>query len=216
MLQGMFRPNWQVREETRPMEMHEILDAIRRVYERNGFMRLNMVPDTIFLDEVMGRRVDPGDHPAAPGDVAMVPPHPPGSDHSTPSPRRRRRYRDGSMEPDVGSSSTRSNPGSLPDYRSSSGDGDTPGGKPLGGNPFEGKPLGVGGKPMGGEPRQKTPQEMPQDPPIDLLSDLWKTPQGTPRGTQQETPQDIPQDSPIDPVLFEMWKTPQGKPQGKP
>lgn len=193
MLQGMFRPNWQVREETRPMEMHEILDAIRRVYERNGFMRLNMVPDTIFLDEVMGRRVDPGDHPAAPGDVAMVPPHPPGSDNSTPSPRRRRRYRDGSMEPDVGSSSTRSNPGSLPDY-SSSGDGDTPGGKP----------LGVGGKPMGGEPRQETPQ----DPPMDLLSEMWKTPQRTPQGTQQE--------SSIDPVLFDMWKTPQGKPQGKP
>lgn len=200
----MFRPNWQVIEETRPMEMHEMLNAIRRVYERNGFMRLNMVPDTIFLDEVMGRRVDPGDHPAAPGDVAMVPPHPPGSDNSTPSPRRRRRYRDGSMEPDVGSLSSRSDPGSLPDYRSSSGDGNTPGGKPLGGNPFGGKPLGVGGKPMGGEPRQETPQ----DPPIDLLSDMWKTPQRTPPGTQQ--------DSPIDPVLFEMWKTPQGKPQGKP
>lgn len=37
----------------------------------------------------MGRRVEPGDHPAAYDDVSMEPPDPPDSDLSTPSPQRR-------------------------------------------------------------------------------------------------------------------------------
>lgn len=63
------------------------VEHITRAYARNGFMRL--------LDDnlAMGRRVEPEDHPAAPGDVNMDPPDPPDSDPNTPSPRRRRRPR---------------------------------------------------------------------------------------------------------------------------
>lgn len=57
---------------------------IKRAYARNGFMRLQ--DDNM----AMGRRVEPGDHPAAPGDVNMDPPDPPDTDPNTPSPRRRR------------------------------------------------------------------------------------------------------------------------------
>lgn len=66
------------------MDMVTQVDLIRRAYVRNGFMRLN--PDTL----AMGRRVEPGDHPAAPGDVNMDPPDPPDTDLNTPSPRHRR------------------------------------------------------------------------------------------------------------------------------
>ncbi|KAG8157379.1 hypothetical protein KVR01_012763 [Diaporthe batatas] len=64
------------------------LDAIARGYMRGGFMRL--VQDKDSLDYYMGRGVDPADYPAAPGDMAIVPPNPPPSDVSTPSPMRAR------------------------------------------------------------------------------------------------------------------------------
>lgn len=68
------------------------IPVIARAYERNGFMRLNPGDDGYFMPNyVMGRRVDPEDHPAAPGDMAIVPPNPPDSDFSTPSPVRARR-----------------------------------------------------------------------------------------------------------------------------
>lgn len=63
------------------------VEHIKRAYARNGFMRLQ--DDNM----AMGRRVEPEDHPAAPGDVNMDPPDPPETDLSTPSPRRRRRPR---------------------------------------------------------------------------------------------------------------------------
>lgn len=63
--------------------MTEQIDAITRAYERNGFMRLGED------NRQMGRRVEPGDYPAAHDDVSMEPPDPPDSDASTPSPQRR-------------------------------------------------------------------------------------------------------------------------------
>lgn len=60
----------------------ERIDAITRAYERNLFMRLGED------NRQMGRRVEPGDHPAAHDDVSMDPPDPPDSDPSTPSPQR--------------------------------------------------------------------------------------------------------------------------------
>lgn len=46
-------------------------------------------------DFLMGRSVDPAEYPAAPGDMRIVPPDPPTSDVTTPSPIRRRRGRRG-------------------------------------------------------------------------------------------------------------------------
>ncbi|KAG6364023.1 hypothetical protein INS49_009126 [Diaporthe citri] len=70
--------------------------AIARAYERNGFMRLEAPgsPRNRGMDEEMGRRVEPGDHPAAHGDVLIQPPDPPDSDLFTPSPMRRQRLQD--------------------------------------------------------------------------------------------------------------------------
>lgn len=64
------------------MNMVDQINAIVRAYVRNGFMRLS------FELLHMGRRVEPGDHPAAPGDVNIDPPAPPDTDLSTPSPLR--------------------------------------------------------------------------------------------------------------------------------
>ncbi|KAG8170192.1 hypothetical protein KVR01_000937 [Diaporthe batatas] len=67
------------------MPLDERARAIGRAYERNGFMYLDQGdPD----EELMGRRVDHRDHPAAPGDVAIAPPDPPDTDLGTPSPER--------------------------------------------------------------------------------------------------------------------------------
>lgn len=69
------------------------LDAIARGYERCGFMRLVADPDS--FDYYMGRSVDPADYTAAPGDMAIVPPNPPSTDDSTPTPQRVTRDRQG-------------------------------------------------------------------------------------------------------------------------
>lgn len=67
------------------------VERISQAYERNGFMRLGE-------DYIMGRRVEPRDHPAAPGDVEMQTPDPPGEDPNTPSPVRRQRFRRALLE----------------------------------------------------------------------------------------------------------------------
>lgn len=78
---GDLQNEWNHRSGSR-MDMVDQLNAIRRAYVRNGFMRLQW--DYLH----MGRRVEPGDHPAAPGDVNIDPPSPPDTDLSTPSPMR--------------------------------------------------------------------------------------------------------------------------------
>lgn len=58
------------------------VEAVARAYRRNGFMNLSL--ESTF----MGRRVEPGEHPAVPGDVNMDPMDPPETDLGTPSPHR--------------------------------------------------------------------------------------------------------------------------------
>lgn len=78
------------------MTMEERTRTVGRAYERNGFLYLNKEED----DEVMGRRVDPRDHPAAPGDVAITPPDPPETDLQTPTPQRLKRNEIRSRSPE--------------------------------------------------------------------------------------------------------------------
>lgn len=81
LLKAQFENEW--RDPTgSEMNMADQINAIVRAYVRNGFMRLS------FELLHMGRRIEPGDHPAAPGDVNIDPPAPPDTDLSTPSPLR--------------------------------------------------------------------------------------------------------------------------------
>lgn len=93
MLSEEFQTHWNHPSGSGRMDAATRIRAIARAYERNGFIRLTR-PDAEDAHEEMGRRVDPGDHPAAPGDVAIVPPDPPEEDQSTPSPVRRQRERE--------------------------------------------------------------------------------------------------------------------------
>jgi hypothetical protein len=89
-----YSSDWEDPHTGRPMGMSDRLDTIARAYERNGFMDIRDPAFSSFRDYVMGRRVDPADHPAAPGDVTVMPPNPPDTDESTPSPVRARRRGD--------------------------------------------------------------------------------------------------------------------------
>lgn len=91
-LQPPYNGDWQDPMTGEDMGFRDRMLTISRVYERNGFIRLiPLDPRDILPNNVMGRRIDPADHPAAPGDMAIVPPNPPDTDLFTPSPVRRRR-----------------------------------------------------------------------------------------------------------------------------
>ncbi|KAL1869367.1 hypothetical protein Daus18300_005579 [Diaporthe australafricana] len=71
----------------------DVVTTLARTYARNGYMRFRQgggQPGLRAGGEHMGRRVEAQDHPAAPGDRAIVPPAPadmaPGA--SSPSPAR--------------------------------------------------------------------------------------------------------------------------------
>ncbi|KAK7698450.1 hypothetical protein SLS64_012571 [Diaporthe eres] len=81
LLKAQFENEWRDPSGSE-MNMVDQINAIVRAYVRNGFMRLS------FELLHMGRRIEPGDHPAAPGDVNIDPPAPPDTDLSTPSPLR--------------------------------------------------------------------------------------------------------------------------------
>lgn len=93
-----YNGDWQDPVTGDEMEYSDRMRLIARAYERNGFMRLiRPHPRDILPNNVMGRRIDPEDHPALPSDTAIVPPNPPDTDLSTPSPvRRAREGREGS------------------------------------------------------------------------------------------------------------------------
>lgn len=87
-----YNGDWQDPVTGDEMEYSDRMRTIARAYERNGFMRLiRPHPRDILPNLVMGRRIDPEDHPALPSDTAIVPPNPPDTDLSTPSPVRRAR-----------------------------------------------------------------------------------------------------------------------------
>ncbi|KAG6354070.1 hypothetical protein INS49_005041 [Diaporthe citri] len=97
LLGSAYRSNWT--SSINPgleMTFSERIRTVGRAYERNGFLYLNQEED----EELMGRRVDPRDHPAAPGDVAIMPPDPPDTDLQTPTPERLKRGRIRSRSPE--------------------------------------------------------------------------------------------------------------------
>jgi len=55
----------------------EVAKVLSRTYARNGFIpfEFGSLDETSY--KVMGRRVEPCDHPAAPTDMSITPPHPP-------------------------------------------------------------------------------------------------------------------------------------------
>ncbi|KKY30445.1 hypothetical protein UCDDA912_g09608 [Diaporthe ampelina] len=91
LLQGEYQVNWDHPSGRGRMDLATRITTIASAYERNGFMRLSRPesPNIRGMDEEMGRRVDPGDYPAAAGDIAIMPPDPPDTDLSTPSPIRK-------------------------------------------------------------------------------------------------------------------------------
>lgn len=104
-----YNGDWQDPVTGDEMGYRDRMSAIARAYERNGFMRLiRPDPRGFFQNLMMGRRIDPEDHPALPSDTAIVPPNPPDTDLSTPSPVRRARR--GHEGPKVGRQQTPSSP----------------------------------------------------------------------------------------------------------
>ncbi|POS81067.1 hypothetical protein DHEL01_v200534 [Diaporthe helianthi] len=67
---------WQDPTSGRVMDPAEVINILSRTYARNGFLPLEAGrPEEIF--KVMGRRVEPWDHPADPTDMSITPPGPP-------------------------------------------------------------------------------------------------------------------------------------------
>lgn len=69
---------WRDPTSGRQRDQAEVIGILSRTYARNGFMPHEVGrPEEIY--NVMGRRVEPRDHPAAPTDMFITPPDPPDS-----------------------------------------------------------------------------------------------------------------------------------------
>ncbi|KAG8165218.1 hypothetical protein KVR01_005493 [Diaporthe batatas] len=69
---------WRDPTSGRARDPAEVARILSRTYARNGFMPLEVgPPDEIF--KVLGRKVEPRDHPADPADMSIMPPDPPGT-----------------------------------------------------------------------------------------------------------------------------------------
>lgn len=67
---------WQDPTSGRVRDLAEVTRILSRTYARNGFMPLEVGPPEEMF-KVMGRRVEPHDHPADPADMSITPPDPP-------------------------------------------------------------------------------------------------------------------------------------------
>lgn len=69
---------WRAPTSRRVWDPTEVDKILSRIFARNGFIPLcDEPPDERY--KMMGRRVEPWDHPAAPTDIAITPPDPPVS-----------------------------------------------------------------------------------------------------------------------------------------